>query len=210
MGSLKNLNLSLNQINGSIPSSLKYCNNLTSVHLSWNNLSEEIPSKEYDLTSLQYVNFSYNNLSGPVPLNLPRPFDFYFTCDFLLHGQITNDSATFKATAFEGNRYLHPDFSNCSLPSKTNRMIHSIKIFLPITTISLCLLCLGCCYLSRRKATQPEPTSSKNGDLFSILNLMGGLHTKTSLQRQRTSTSDIVSDPVVMGASTEHDFQVGN
>jgi serine/threonine protein kinase len=52
-------------------------------------------------------------------------------------------------------------------------MIHSIKILLPITAISLCLLCLGCFYLSRCKATQPEPTSLKNGDLFSIWNYDG-------------------------------------
>jgi len=173
MGRYREPNLFENQNDGSIPSSLKYCNNLTFLDLSCNNLSEEIPSNLYDLTSLQYVNFSYNNLSGLVPLNLRPPFDFNFTCDLLLHGQITNYSATFKATAFEGNKDLHPDFSNCSLPSKTNRRIHSIKIFLPITTISLCLLCLGCCYLSRCEATQPEPTSSKNGGLFSIWNYDG-------------------------------------
>ncbi|XP_034905372.2 uncharacterized protein [Populus alba] len=175
--SLTTLDLSVNHINGSIPSSLKYCNNLTSLDLSFNNLSGEIPSELYDLYSLKYVNFHYNNLSGPVPFSLPPPFDFYFTCDLLLHGKITNNLATFKATAFEGNKYLHPNFSRCpsiySPPSKDNSRIHSIKIFLPITTISLCLLCLGCCYLSQRKPTQPEPASSKNGDLFSVWNYDG-------------------------------------
>ncbi|KAJ6938246.1 MDIS1-interacting receptor like kinase 2-like [Populus alba x Populus x berolinensis] len=186
--SLTRLKLSYNQINGSIPLSLKYCNNLAFLDLSSNNLSGEIPSELYDLGSLQYVDFRYNNLSGPVPLPLPLPFNFFFTpCD-LLHGEITNDSATFKDTVFEGNKYLYPNFSRCPsiysppssppsqtylLPSKDNRRIHSIKIFLPITTISLCLLCLGCCYLSRRKATQPEPASSKNGDLFSVWNYDG-------------------------------------
>ncbi|KAJ6984375.1 MDIS1-interacting receptor like kinase 2-like [Populus alba x Populus x berolinensis] len=181
---LEQLHLSSNNICGSIPLSLKFCNNLNHLDFSFNNLSGEIPSELYDLGSLNYVNFRYNNLSGRVPLNLPPPFDFYFTCDLLLHGEITNDSATFKATAFEGNKYLHPNFSHCPsiyspplqtylLPSKDNRRIHSIKIFLPITTISLCLLCLGCCYLSRHKATQPEPASSKNGDLFSVWNYDG-------------------------------------
>jgi len=51
-------NVPFNQITGSIPSSLKYCNNLTYLDLSFNYLSEEIPSNLYDLTSLQYVNFS--------------------------------------------------------------------------------------------------------------------------------------------------------
>jgi Leucine-rich repeat (LRR) protein len=178
--SLTKLVLSHNQINGSIPLSLRHLKNLAYLDLSFNNLSEEIPSELYGLDSLQYVNFSYNNFSGPVPLALRSPFNFDFTCDFV-RGQ---NSASFKATAFEGNKDLHPDFSRCSsfysppsktylLPSKTNRMIHSIKIFLPITTISLCLLVLGCCSLSRCKATQPEPTSSKNGDLFSIWNYDG-------------------------------------
>ncbi|KAF9686599.1 hypothetical protein SADUNF_Sadunf02G0006000 [Salix dunnii] len=164
---LISLDLSNNQISGPIPSSLKYCEKLSSLDLSYNNLSEGIPSQLYNLPSLLFVNFSYNNLSGCVPLNLPLPFDF------LLRGNITNDSATFKATAFEGNNNLHLDFLNCSLPSKTNRKINSIKIFLLITTISLFLLCLECCYLYRCKATQLEPTSLKNGDLLSIWNYDG-------------------------------------
>ncbi|KAJ6938188.1 leucine-rich repeat receptor-like protein kinase [Populus alba x Populus x berolinensis] len=180
--SLRTLYLSNNQINGSIPSSLKYCNNLASLDLSFNNLCGEIPSELYDLYSLKYVNFSYNNLSGPVPLLWQQPFDLYLTCDFL-HSQRTNNSEIFQDSAFEGNKYLHPDFSHCPsiysppsqtylLPSKDNRRIDSIKIFLT-TTISLCLLCLGYCYLSRRKATQAEPASSKNGDLFSVWNYDG-------------------------------------
>ncbi|KAJ6938174.1 MDIS1-interacting receptor like kinase 2-like [Populus alba x Populus x berolinensis] len=186
LGNLTNLTtlyLSHNQINGSIPSSLKYCNNLFSLDLSFNNLSEEIPSELYGLTYLKYVNFRYNNLSGSVSFHWLQLFHVYFTCDSL-HSQRTNNPEIFQDTAFEGNKDLHPDFSRCLsiysppsqtylLPSKDNIRIHSIKIFLPITTISLCLLCLGCCYLSRRKATQPEPASSKNGDLFSIWNYDG-------------------------------------
>ncbi|KAJ6938171.1 hypothetical protein NC651_004776 [Populus alba x Populus x berolinensis] len=152
--------------------------NLVRLHLAKHELSGSIPPQISILPQLRHLNLSSNNLTVTIisqacSLNLPPPFDFYFTCDLLLRGKITDDSATFKATAFEGNKYLHPDFSNCSLPSKTNRRIHSIKIFLPITTILLCLLCLGCCYLSRCKATQPEPASSKNGDLFSIWNYDG-------------------------------------
>ncbi|KAJ6953362.1 MDIS1-interacting receptor like kinase 2-like [Populus alba x Populus x berolinensis] len=181
--SLTRLDLSHNQIKGSIPSSLKYWNNLASLDLSFNNLSEEIPSELYGLAYLKYFNFRYNNLSGFVPLQWLQLFDVYFTCDSL-YSQKTNNPEIFQDTALEGNKDLHPDFSRCPsiysppsktylLPSKNNRIIHSIKIFLPITTISLCLLCLGCCYLSRRKATQPEPASSKNGDLFSVWNYDG-------------------------------------
>uniref|UniRef100_A0A2K2BBH7 non-specific serine/threonine protein kinase n=1 Tax=Populus trichocarpa TaxID=3694 RepID=A0A2K2BBH7_POPTR len=147
---LKKLDLSRNQINGSIASSLKNCKYLTYLDLSHSNLSGQIPSQLYNLPSLSYVNFGYNNLSGSVPLQLPQPFDVSFTCDSL-HGQRTNSPEIFQATAFEGNKDLHPDFSRCPsiypppsktylLPSKDNRIIHSIKIFLPITTISLCLV----------------------------------------------------------------------
>ncbi|KAJ6938169.1 leucine-rich repeat receptor-like protein kinase [Populus alba x Populus x berolinensis] len=172
--SLITLRLTHNQINGPIPSSLKYCNELTYLDLSFNNLSEEIPFELYGLASLKYVDFRYNNLSGFVPY-LWRPlFHLYFTC-VSLDSQRTNSFEIFQGTLFEGNKYLHPSIcpSIYSPPSKDNGIIHSIKIFLPITTILLCLLCLGCCYLSRRKATQPEPTSSKNGDLFSIWNYDG-------------------------------------
>uniref|UniRef100_A0A6N2KGS5 non-specific serine/threonine protein kinase n=1 Tax=Salix viminalis TaxID=40686 RepID=A0A6N2KGS5_SALVM len=166
------LDLSYNNLSGPIPLSLKNCEKLSSLDLRYNNLSEGIPSQLYYFLFLLSVNFSYNNLSGCVPLNLPPPpFEF---------GNITTDSATFKGTAFEGNKNLHPCFLNGLLPSKTNRNISSyhhhftsIKIFLPITTISLFLLCLGCRYLSRCKATQLEPTSLKNGDLLSIWNYDG-------------------------------------
>ncbi|KAG5250218.1 leucine-rich repeat transmembrane protein [Salix suchowensis] len=174
LSNLISLDLSNNQISGPIPSSLKYCEKLISLDLSYNNLSEVIPSQLYELPFIMTVNFSYNNLAGCVPLNLSSPFHF------LLRGHITNDSATFKASAFEGNKNLHPCFLNYTLPSKTNKNISfyqhhltSIKIFLPITTISLFLLCLGCCYLSRCKGTQLEPTSLKNGDLLSVWNYDG-------------------------------------
>ncbi|XP_011034858.1 PREDICTED: probable leucine-rich repeat receptor-like protein kinase At1g35710 isoform X4 [Populus euphratica] len=150
--------------------------NLVRLHLANHELNGSIPPQISILPQLRYLNLSSNNLAGFVPLQLPQPFDLSFTCDSL-HGQRTNSPEIFQATAFEGNKDLHPDFSRCSSiyspPSKDNRIIHSIKIFLPITTISLCLLCLGCCYLSRCKAAQPEPTSLKNGDLFSVWNYDG-------------------------------------
>ncbi|KAJ6938166.1 leucine-rich repeat receptor-like protein kinase [Populus alba x Populus x berolinensis] len=187
---LKDLQLRSNILVGSIPSTIGFLSDLTNLDLSYNGINGSIPLQIGNLTNLEHLDLSSNILAGSipstfgfVPLQLPQPFDVSFTCDSL-HSQRTNSPEIFQDTAFEGNKDLHPDLSRCSsiysppsktylLPSKDNRIIHSIKIFLPITTISLCLLCLGCCYLSRSKATQPEPASSKNGDLFSIWNYDG-------------------------------------
>ncbi|KAL9397535.1 hypothetical protein Peur_011788 [Populus x canadensis] len=152
---LKDLQLISNILVGSIPSTIGFLSDLTNLDLSYNGINGSIPSQIENLTNLEHLDLSSNILAGSIP----------------------STPEIFQATVFEGNKDLHPDFSRCSSiyspPSKDNRIIHSIKIFLPITTISLCLLCLGCCYLSRCKATQPEPTSSKNGDLFSIWNYDG-------------------------------------
>ncbi|KAI5596535.1 hypothetical protein BDE02_02G008100 [Populus trichocarpa] len=156
LGDLRNLSfldLSNNQIMGFIPLEIRNLTNLEELYLSSNNINGSVPTILGSLTNLKKLDLSRNQINGSIASSLKN------------------------STVFEGNKDLHPDFSRCSSiyspPSKDNRIIHSIKIFLPITTISLCLLCLGCCYLSRCKATQPEPTSLKNGDLFSIWNYDG-------------------------------------
>ncbi|MED6107330.1 hypothetical protein PIB30_012980 [Stylosanthes scabra] len=84
------LNLSSNQINGSIPSSLCHmirlerlsgkippslgkCVNLEILDLSHNKISGQIPAEVAALTSLKlYLNLSSNNLYGPIPLELSK------------------------------------------------------------------------------------------------------------------------------------------
>ncbi|XP_043817337.1 receptor-like protein 9a [Manihot esculenta] len=64
---IRSLNLSHNHITGSIPVSFSNLRSLESLDLGNNNLSGEIPSELVALTFLVTFNVSYNNLSGGVP-----------------------------------------------------------------------------------------------------------------------------------------------
>ncbi|XP_043817336.1 receptor-like protein 56 [Manihot esculenta] len=64
---IRSLNLSHNHITGSIPVSFSNLRSLESLDLGNNNLSGEIPSELVALTFLGTFNVSYNNLSGRVP-----------------------------------------------------------------------------------------------------------------------------------------------
>ncbi|PHT67150.1 hypothetical protein T459_31575 [Capsicum annuum] len=70
IGNLKNLNnltLSNNQLTGSIPSSFGNLRNLQTLFLDRNNLIEEIPSSICNLTSLKVLYLSRNTLKGKFP-----------------------------------------------------------------------------------------------------------------------------------------------
>ncbi|KAL4625568.1 hypothetical protein ACB092_05G035600 [Castanea dentata] len=62
------LNLSRNQLIGKIPKKIGIMKKLESIDLSQNNLSGEIPLSLSSLTFLSHLNLSYNNLSGKIPL----------------------------------------------------------------------------------------------------------------------------------------------
>ncbi|EHA8591420.1 receptor-like protein EIX1 [Cocos nucifera] len=64
---LISLNLSENHLTGEITEKINALQSLESLDLSRNNLSGEIPSSIIALTFLSYLNLSYNNLSGKVP-----------------------------------------------------------------------------------------------------------------------------------------------
>ncbi|KAM3747259.1 hypothetical protein ACB098_05G021800 [Castanea mollissima] len=62
------LNLSRNQLIGKIPEKIGIMKKLESIDLSQNHLSGEIPLSLSSLTFLSRLNLSYNNLSGKIPL----------------------------------------------------------------------------------------------------------------------------------------------
>ncbi|GKV48975.1 hypothetical protein SLEP1_g55747 [Rubroshorea leprosula] len=64
---LHNLNLSWNHLSGKIPEKIGQMENLESLDFSKNGLSGMIPNSMSSLTKLSYLNLSYNNLSGPIP-----------------------------------------------------------------------------------------------------------------------------------------------
>ncbi|GLU18804.1 hypothetical protein SLE2022_350850 [Rubroshorea leprosula] len=64
---LHNLNLSWNHLSGKIPEKIGQMENLESLDFSKNALSGTIPNSMSSLTKLSHLNLSYNNLSGPIP-----------------------------------------------------------------------------------------------------------------------------------------------
>jgi len=64
------LNLSHNRLSGSIPESFSNLINIESLDLSYNNLSGKIPQNLNHLYSLAIFNVSYNKLSGKIPTTM--------------------------------------------------------------------------------------------------------------------------------------------
>ncbi|KAJ0705332.1 putative protein kinase RLK-Pelle-LRR-VII-1 family [Helianthus annuus] len=67
---LNSLDLSENQLNGSIPSSIGTSSSLTSLILSRNNLSGHLPVSLSKLVALEHVDLSFNKLTGTLPKSL--------------------------------------------------------------------------------------------------------------------------------------------
>ncbi|XP_059629274.1 receptor-like protein EIX2 [Cornus florida] len=66
---LRFLNLSRNQITGKVPENIGGMAMLESLDLSRNHLSNEIPQSMSNLTFINYLDLSYNNFSGRIPLS---------------------------------------------------------------------------------------------------------------------------------------------
>ncbi|GLT99834.1 hypothetical protein SLE2022_172470 [Rubroshorea leprosula] len=64
---LHNLNFSWNHLSGKITEKIGQMENLESLDFSKNVLSGTIPKSMSSLTKLSHLNLSYNNLSGPIP-----------------------------------------------------------------------------------------------------------------------------------------------
>ncbi|KAK7393259.1 hypothetical protein VNO78_21809 [Psophocarpus tetragonolobus] len=67
LSALLGLNLSYNHLSGHIPGKIGDMKSLESLDLSHDQLSGTISDSISSLTSLSYLNLSYNNLSGPIP-----------------------------------------------------------------------------------------------------------------------------------------------
>ena len=61
------LDLSLNDLTGEIPSELGNLTNLSVLRLFYNNLTGEIPSEIGNLYKLTFITLKYNQLSGEIP-----------------------------------------------------------------------------------------------------------------------------------------------
>ncbi|XP_074284265.1 receptor-like protein EIX2 [Silene latifolia] len=93
---LLSLNLSYNHLSGTIPVNIGGLKSVVSLDLSNNKLGGNIPTSMGELYSLSHLNLSYNNLSGPIPTGNQL--------------QTLSD----QASIYAGNPYLCGDF----LPKK--------------------------------------------------------------------------------------------
>ncbi|QHO17992.1 hypothetical protein HN51_033477 [Arachis hypogaea] len=86
LNGLLGLNLSNNHLTGEIPEMIENMRSLESFDVSSNQLSGTIPSNMPTLTSLSHLNLSYNNFSGPIPTD--------------------NQFLTYDSSSYAGNPYL--------------------------------------------------------------------------------------------------------
>ncbi|XP_074291913.1 uncharacterized protein LOC141618735 [Silene latifolia] len=121
--SLGNIRLSKNKFSGVIPEGLAECSALQQLYMNGNSFHGDIPSSFTSLSSLQEIDFSQNSLSGPIP-------DF-FTKFTLLHylnlsyndfeGQVPTNAvfANVSATFLVGNQGLCGGIPAFHLPQCT-------------------------------------------------------------------------------------------
>ena len=120
------IDMSSNNLTGTIPSQMFSLTALFSLNLSHNNLTGKIPNEIGNMKNLESLDFSVNNFWGEIPQNLSSlSFLSYLNLSFNnLTGQIPSGTQMqgFDALSYIGNRDLcgPPLTKNCSQDVKPN------------------------------------------------------------------------------------------
>ncbi|XP_060672176.1 MDIS1-interacting receptor like kinase 2-like isoform X2 [Ziziphus jujuba] len=189
---MKYLNLSHNQLKGTIPKKMCTLSEST-LDLSYNSIGGEIPFQLQKLKNFTILNLAYNNLSGSIPSSVRSFYQINLSYN-RLKGPIPDELAThFPVGAFVGNQDLcgnvtgiRPCFQN-SPPTdqavgaknhKNKKFSYIIRVIVPISVfLALLFIMIGALFYSRRiknnKGQSVSETRVKNGDIFFIWNYDG-------------------------------------
>ncbi|KAH9288265.1 hypothetical protein KI387_032382, partial [Taxus chinensis] len=104
---LESLDLSSNQLNGSIPREIGFIGSLRELNLHKNDFLGSIPSEISKLGNLLFLDLSVNHLTGAIPLNLPNSLkELNFSYNDLL-GTVPQNLRRFPELSFHpGNALL--------------------------------------------------------------------------------------------------------
>ncbi|XP_024195865.1 probable LRR receptor-like serine/threonine-protein kinase At3g47570 [Rosa chinensis] len=196
---LQMVDLSWNQIRGSIPSIIGTFQSLNRLDLSNNIFVGHIPQSFSDLKGLEYLDLSYNRLSGTIPKSLEKlRYLNYLNFSFnKLSGEIPSGGpfVNFTDQSFLENGVLCGR-SNFGVPPckahskrKSNMAFHWLKYILPAiasTTILLGLILLWKQY-HKRKASLPS--SYEKSPLTE--------HKMVSYQELRLATNDFCGSNLI-------------
>ncbi|HNR14620.1 MAG TPA: hypothetical protein PKM59_15035 [Thermodesulfobacteriota bacterium] len=117
MDALRELYLSDNQLNGSIPPQLGNLGNLADLALHYNQLSGSIPPELGDLDSVEYLYLNDNQLTGPIPVELMGLASLAPGELRLCNNHLYIDHAAPLAPALESFlAIVSPEWRSCQIP----------------------------------------------------------------------------------------------
>ncbi|CAL5350080.1 unnamed protein product [Camellia sinensis] len=189
---LEIVDLSWNQISGSIPRVIGSFQSLTSLNLSRNSFSGPIPNTMGNLITLDYLDLSHNNLSGQIPKSLEALSHtqyMNFSCNKLA-GEIPNEGPFMNLTsqsfmeneALCGNPLLK--VPPCASNSSKKSMIKiNLRYILPLIAVML-IFSIGVYIVKRNHGNNVQ--SQNLIDLYATME-----HRTISYLELRRATNDL-------------------
>ncbi|KAJ0729495.1 putative protein kinase RLK-Pelle-LRR-XII-1 family [Helianthus annuus] len=169
---LTTLDLSYNNLSGTIPSSLGGCGSLSGLYLTGNLFQGMIPPSLSSLKGLVELDISHNNLSGQIPRFLERFLLEYLNLSYNdFEGEVPQLGVFANASAFSilGNNRLCGGIVELGLPKckETKKHKEKFPVFVIIILIASSLFTIIClAYAWCKKKSKSRPSQSSMRDRF--------------------------------------------